>query len=160
MRSISISQELRGSNVRNGKVYLTLYDDTGYEIGCARSGCYPGHAHHSFADVMWSPGLIRCRDLPVTEGNLLVVEPKTYFEAEFLGDFFFFKFACGKGEVVVPDKTEERLCEGRAVLHVPPSIIEMDLFRRLDATSIPVTLEINEKDIVVQIGSESFRVCE
>ena len=159
MKSISVSSELATAAGGQTKPYLTTYADRGYEMGCGPPGSYAGHAHLHFTDVMWSPGGIQCSSGGITRrGCLLIVAPRTFFEASFSEPFFFLKFCGIGGSVQVPDKVIDQLFKGSVSVLSSPATFLCPWFPSPSTTPSTLVLDTEADSLLLNLGHESFLV--
>lgn len=95
------------------KFYKALYPDNGYESGFGKGGCYAGHSHRYFYDILFSPDGIYFNDGGVDKKSfIIIVPPRTFMDDVRTGDFFFIKFCPTSDTFQVPEKTNSVLSEG------------------------------------------------
>lgn len=112
MKVLSISKMLE-VNKDHLKYYMTTYVKNGYELGFGRGGCYEGHSHLFFYDILFSPDGIEIKN---EESNnkcyMAIAPPRTFMNDIRIGDFFFLKFCSTNDIFQVPEKTLMVLREG------------------------------------------------
>lgn len=108
MKSLEIRNVLNKLPIQKEKIYLTTYEDDGYELGFGKAGKYKGHSHLHFYDIIYSPKGFMTKDSYQSdlEGNLLIVPPRTWMNDIELNDFFFIKFCNESGLINVPEKVD------------------------------------------------------
>ena len=112
MKTVSIKEMIEGSSTCQ-KFYDALYSENGYESGFGRGGCYTGHSHRFFYDILFSPDGIHLKDDDSGKKHFIViVPPRTFMDDVRIGDFFFIKFCPTSDSFQVTEKTNSVLREG------------------------------------------------
>ena len=112
MKTLSIREMIEGSSDCL-KSYKVLYPEKGYELGFGKGGCYEGHSHLYFYDILFSPDGIYLEDGEAGKKNYItIVPPRTFMSDVRIGDFFFIKFCPTDDTFQVPEKTKSVLKEG------------------------------------------------
>ncbi|MFJ1491671.1 hypothetical protein [Capnocytophaga canis] len=96
------------------KSYNVEYAKNGYELGFGRKGCYEGHSHYFFYDVLFSPDGIDIKDEKLGDNcYMIITPPRTFMNDIRIGNFFFLKFCPTNNIFEVPEKTSRILSEGK-----------------------------------------------
>lgn len=163
MTLISIDHKLNLTPKEHAKNYMVLFNGNDYEMGVGRAGCYEGHSHYCFTDLLFSPNGIRCNNKGIESnfGRLLITPKKTFMPNISIGNFFFLKFSTICQNVILPDKTAEVLTEGSIESYV--SNIKLVFPWYLSAIEGLGRIEVTLDDMALNLcfnGQSSIRITE
>lgn len=113
MKILSINKMV---SIPNIKTYLSSYTKDGYEIGFGKQGKYKGHSHYFFYDILFSPDFIFIGNEKLVNSYMAIIPPRTFMDDVEIGDFFFLKFCPSNHTFSVPEKTNDKLDEGKIKL--------------------------------------------
>lgn len=158
MRTYSIQDEVLKFNPDIVKVYYYLYADSGFELGFGKAGKYSGHSHKYFSDILFSKKQISTTDADgkIISGNLIIIPPKTYLGEVIIDDFFFLKISPTNTKIILPDKIENVLSEGKILCYSNSVIIEIPWFKNYLSNELFLTISFNEEFLKIQIGETTF----
>lgn len=156
MKTLSIKeiiQSLSGTD----KVYLTTYNNEGYELGFGEGGFYKGHSHYFFYDILFSPDKLFIKNEKKTPNNFLaIIPPRTFMNDVEIGNFFFIKFCPTNDSFLLPEKTDDVLLSGKKIdIYSDPIQLDFTWFKTqheklninivAEPNDLIITFENNEK---------------
>ncbi|MDR1202066.1 MAG: hypothetical protein LBL58_10635 [Tannerellaceae bacterium] len=160
MEIISIKNIVKSLD-RTNKIYLTTYDNEGYELGFGKSGYYKGHSHYFFYDILFSPHKLLIKNKKnLSDSFLAVVPPRTFMNDVEIGDFFFIKFCPTNENFSLPEKTDIILNEGEIEIYSKPTLLNFTCFKtRYDKINISISAEAD--NLVIKFhDSKKIKIVE
>jgi len=141
----NIIQSLDGTD----KVYLTTYNNEGYELGFGKSGFYKGHSHYFFYDILFSPDkLFIENEKKIPNGFLAVIPPRTFMNDVKIGNFFFIKFCPTNDMFLLPEKTDTILNEGKITIYSNPTQLDFTWFKITD-NKLKINIIAEQNNLII-----------
>jgi hypothetical protein len=158
MKQYSIEIEIPKLNSTQSKVYHYLYADSGFELGFGKAGTYSGHSHLFFCDVLFSAKPISTSDADgkTISGNLIVIPPRTYLGEVVTDDFFFIKFCPTNEKIMLPDKREDILTDGKIEAFNGNAAMEIPWYEKNTSRESSVTFSLQNEKLHIKIGETEF----
>jgi len=160
MIKYKINSEISKLNSETNKVYIYTYKLHGFEFGFGRKGIYSGHSHIYFYDIIFSKSEISSLDLNknMIKGNLIVIPPQTYINEVIVDDFFFLKFCPSLDNVMIPEKTNNRLNKGIIQCFDKSINLNFSWYKNLESSESTIKLTLSDNSLTLRIGEEIYNI--
>lgn len=155
MKKYNIKKVVSQFDDKQSKIYMSTYNELGFEYGFGKGGYYSGHSHYYFCDIMFSKSKIITSSIEnkLIEDKLVIVPPRTYMADVEINDFFFLKFSPNSGKIKVPDKTEEKLNLG--VIKSTSATYNCTLsWFDMNQRESKITMRFDGKELLLTFGNE------
>lgn len=160
MKILSIKDIVQSLDGRD-KIYLTTYDNEGYELGFGKGGFYKGHSHYFFYDILFSPDKLFIkneRNLP--NSFLAVAPPRTFMNDIEIGNFFFIKFCPTNDNFLLPEKTDTVLKEGIIEIYSNPIQLNFTWFKN-SYNKLNISAVAERNNLIITFGNnEKIKIIE